>query len=269
MYNFFYINNFFREFDFSIPIFKHPSGYSMTVTVSNYKINEVNIQINFFDEKNQSVSFDNLNEKIIPFFIQAYSIFVSSNKNKTVKDFFRKTRFRLLNTIKNIIKYKEFSFFTVSATSDLPDLFFDKIRTIDKSNNTLFAETRIRGGKMENVFYTDKKNIQLFYLQTISVNMIFNLYKLEKQYLFEIFNNFSSIIKYIIYFGFFLVNVNVYLNTSNPPIWDYMITLISFIGAPIINFLIKRFIFYILKRKIYSFLSKDNKKTKTKVFTIK
>ncbi|HSF51910.1 MAG TPA: hypothetical protein VLA74_14205, partial [Nitrososphaeraceae archaeon] len=144
--------------------------------------------------------------------------------------------------------------------SDLPDLFFDKIRTIDRSNSAIFAETRIRGGKIENVFYADKKNIQLFYLHTLSVNMILNLYKLEKQYLFEIFNNFSSIIKYIVYFGFFLININVYLDTSNPLIWDYMITLISFIGAPVTNSLVKNLIFYIIKRNMRSFLE-DSKKT--------
>ena len=260
MYNLFYINNFFRELDFTIPIFKHPSGYSMIISISNYKINEVNIQINFFDEKNRSITFDNLNKNLISFFIQTYSVFVASNKNKTAKDFFRKTRFRFLNIIKNMIKYKEFSLFTFSAKSDLPDLFFDKIRTIDKSNSSIFAETRIKGGKMENVFYTNKKNIQLFYLHTISVNMIFNLYKLEKQYLFDIFNNFSSIIKYIVYFAFFLVNVYVYLKTSNPP-WDYIVTLVSIIGAPITNLLVRKLIFYIIKKNIYSFL-RDSKKQK-------
>jgi len=233
----------------------------MIISISNYKINEVNIQINFLDEKNQSITFDNLNKNIISFFVQTYSVFVASNKNKTAKDFFRKTRFRFLNVIKNLIKYKEFSLFTFSANSDLPDLFFDKIRTFDKYDNSLFAETRIRGGKMENVFYTNKKNVQLFYLHTISVNMIFNLYKLEKQYLFDIFHNFSSIIKYIIYLVFFLVNVNVYLNTSNPPIWDYIITLVSIIGAPITNLLVRKLIFYLIKKKIYSFLT-DSKKQK-------
>jgi hypothetical protein len=83
--------------------------------------------------------------------------------------------------------------------------------------------------------------------------------------LFEIFNNFSSVIKYIVYFGFFLLNVNVYLNTSNPPVWDYIITLFSFIGAPVTHYLIKNFISYIIKRNILSFLSKDPKKINMKV----
>ena len=116
------------------------------------------------------------------------------------------------------------------------DLFVEKISTIDMSNNTIFAETRIRGGEMENIFYTDKKNIQLFFLHTISVSLILNLYKLEKQYLFEILNNFYSIIKYLLYFGIFLVNANVYWNNPNPIIWDYITTLISIIGGILTNF---------------------------------
>ena len=207
----------------------------MKITISNEKINEVNIQINFFDEKNQSIFFANLNKNLLNFFIQSYDFFVSSNKNKDPKNFFNKTRFRL-NIMKNILKYKGFSLFTFSAKSDLLDLFVEKISTIDMSNNTIFAETRIRGGEMENIFYTDKKNIQLFFLHTISVSLILNLYKFEKQYLFEILNNFSSIIKYLLYFGIFLVNANVYWNNPNPIIWDYITTLISIIGGILTNF---------------------------------
>lgn len=262
MSNLFYIDNFFRELNFSMPIFKHPSNFSMQVNITNHAVNEVNIQINFFDEKNQSIPFDNLNKNLIRFFIDTYGKFVSLNinKNTTVKEFFKKRRFRLINVIKNIIRYKEFSFFILHAKSDLPDLFFDKICTTDKSNDVLFAQTKIRGGKIENIFYTNKKNIQLFYLHTISVKMIFDLYQLEKQYLFDIFNNISSIIKYTIYTGFFLANVSVYLNTSNPPIWDYMTTLVSITGISAANFLSKKFIFYIIKRNIISFLNRDSKK---------
>jgi hypothetical protein len=104
------------------------------------------------------------------------------------------------------------------------------------SNNTIFTQTRIRGGEMENIFYTDKKNIRLFFLHTISVSLILILYKLEKQYLFEILNNFSSIIKYLLYFGIFLVNANVYWNNHN---LGYITTLISIIGGILTNFLIK------------------------------
>lgn len=266
MVNLFYIDNIFKELNFTLPIFKHPSNYVMKANVSNVKLNEVNISINFFNDKNQALNFYNVNKSFISFFIKSYNEFVSSGKYTTSKGFF-KLRQLNLGLIQNMIKNKEFSIFAFSAKSDLPDLFFDRICTFDGSNGILFAETRISGGKMENIFYTNRQNIHLCYFHILNVKMILNIYLSEKQQLLEIFNTFLSIIKYAIYLIFAIGNIyNIIYNIMNPQtliwdiIWAIVGIIVSVIGAPLTNFLIKKLINYIIRKNIYSFFSKDYKK---------
>ena len=242
----------------------------MKIEIIKSKSNQIGFSVNFL-KNNQTVNFSQIDASYIPFFINAYKEFISSIEYKQHKNFLKRIKFDL-NTIKNMLKSKEFSLFAFFSKSSLPILFFsfDKIYSIDGSSGKYFGETLIRGGKMKNIFNLYYSTIQLCYFHILNLNLLFRLHMMENKYSSQIIDNLLSYFRIIILVGIGIFNIYLYLDIlySNDPLkiifFNVLWSFISLIGIPLSRWLPKKILYYIINKRISAIFTANKDPTKMK-----
>jgi hypothetical protein len=153
----------------------------------------------------------------------------------------------------------------------LPSIFSYTIYSYNGIDYSCLAKTQIKVGEMKNIYFNEKKSlVKTLFLHNLNVNLILKLYNLENAY------SFQRIEKFLSYLSFFPagvlslgINLYLYLYLDRQIPTDIIITAISLVVIPLLQWLIKKIFFYIIAKNVSSFLNNKSDNENNNLFRVK